>query len=530
MWYKIAAAAAALAAASPAAAGWRQASTDHFVIYSEDSEKDLREFATRLERFDQAMRRIRGVPDPQLAPSNRLTVFVVRDMNAVRKIFGKGSENLAGFYIGRATGSYAFTPSSTGRRGGEDSQAQVILLHEYAHHFMAQNFHGAFPAWLIEGYAEFNSTATFGKDGSVGIGLPAQHRAVGLLMGPELKIETLLTAAVGELSAEETDVLYGRGWLLTHYLTFDPAREGQLSAYLSAINKGTSSLDAARAAFGDLAVLDKDLRSYLRQKKMNFLKLGGDKISIGPIAVRELSAAEAAVMDVRIRSKRGVDEAGAEALLPLTRKAAAPYPNDVLAQTTLAEAEYDAGNYAEAEAAADRALAADPKAVEALIYKGRAQMALAEEKGEHDPEVWKGIRKWFLAANKVEPEDPEPLILFYDSFLSAGDRPTANASAGLQWALQLAPQDEGLRWKVAQQLLREDKPKEARAALAPVAFSPHGGAQAETAATILAALDKGGAKAALEAWGRRGGSSEAAAGEASPEEGGGSEGAGRAAD
>ena len=507
MWYKLLAFAAALAAASPAAAGWRQASTDHFVIYSEDSEKDLRDFATRLERFDQAMRKIRGVPDRALAPSNRLTVFVVRDLRAVQKLYGRGAQDVGGFYLGRATGSFAITPASTRRGGGEDAQALIILLHEYAHHFMMQNFPGAFPAWLIEGYAEFNSTAKFEKDGSVGIGLPAQHRAVGLFMGPELKIDTLLTANVGELKPEERDVLYGRGWLLTHYLTFDQARAGQLSAYLSAINKGTASLAAARSAFGDLETLDKDLRSYLRQKRMTYMKLGADKISIGDVAVRELTPAEAAVMDVRIRSKRGVDKEGAGALLPLARKAAAPFPDDVLAQTTLAEAEYDAGNYAEAEAAADRALAADPKAVEALIYKGRAQMARAEEKGESDPAAWKAVRKWFLAANKIEPEDPEPLILFYDSFLSAGENPTANASAGLQWALQLAPQDDGLRWKVAQQLLREDKPAEARAALAPVAYSPHGGEQTAAASLILAAIDEGGATAALAAWGRQAGSS-----------------------
>ncbi len=43
---------AALAAVQPANAAWREASTDHFVIYSEQTENSLRDFATRLERFD----------------------------------------------------------------------------------------------------------------------------------------------------------------------------------------------------------------------------------------------------------------------------------------------------------------------------------------------------------------------------------------------------------------------------------------------------------------------------------------------
>ena len=45
-----------LAWAGPASAEWRQAQTSHFVIYSEDSEEGLRDFAARLERFDAAMR------------------------------------------------------------------------------------------------------------------------------------------------------------------------------------------------------------------------------------------------------------------------------------------------------------------------------------------------------------------------------------------------------------------------------------------------------------------------------------------
>ena len=205
-------------------------------------------------------------------------------------------------------------------------------------------------------------------------------------------------------------------------------------------------------------------------------------------------------MDVRIRSKRGVDEAQAKALVPLVRKAAAPFPNDALAQVTLAEAEYDARNYAEAEAAADRAIAADPKSVEGLIYKGRARVAMASAAANTDAAVWKEARKWFLAANKIEPDDPEPLMLFYSSFLAAGAQPTVNATLGLAWALKLAPQDSSLRWMLAQQHLRDGKAAEARAALAPVAFDPHGGTQAEAAAGILAKLDTGGVKAALEAW------------------------------
>jgi tetratricopeptide (TPR) repeat protein len=486
---------AALAAgAAPAQAAWREASSAHFVIYSEGSDKSVRDFANKLERYDAAMRSVRGLPDFEISPGNRLTVFVVPNMGAVRKLYGKGSTNVGGFYMGRVDGSYAITP----RDGEGDEFEQIVLLHEYAHHFMLQNFPGAFPAWLIEGFAEFNSTARFDKDGSVGLGLPANHRAYGLILMKPLKLETVLTSGVSDLKNDDKDTFYGQGWLLTHYLTLDPSRRGQLSKYLALINAGTPSLPAAKQVFGDLAVLEKELNRYLHQRTLGYLKLEASRITVKPISVRTLSPGESASMDIRIRSKRGVDEAGAQALLPLARKAAAPYPKDVLAQVTLAEAAFDANQFAEAEAAADRAIAADPKSVEALIYKGRIKMALAVKAEAKDPATWREVRRWFLAANKVEADDPEPLALFYQSFLAARAKPTANATSALEQALGLVPQDSSLRWLLARQHLQDGKGEDARAVLAPVAFDPHGGEQAKVAASVLEKLKAGNPKAALE--------------------------------
>lgn len=488
----------AAAIATPAEAAWRQASSAHFLIYSEGSEKSLHDFATRLERYDAAMRSLRGLDDPPVSPGNRLTIFVVSDENAVKKLYGKGGAMVGGFYIARVDGSYAVTPLRADN-GGEMSE-QIVLLHEYAHHFMYQNLIGAVPAWFSEGYAEFYSTARFEKDGSIGIGLPANHRAYGLLGMRPIKLEKLLTSSVGDLKPEEIDSFYGRGWLLTHYLMLDSRRKGQLTAYIGLINQGTDSLGAAKRVFGDLAVLDKELNAYVRQRRLNYLKLAPEKVAIKPVEIRALTPGEAASIDIRMRSKRGVDAASAKALLPLARKAAAAHPKDAFAQVVLSEAAFDAGQYAEAETAADRALAADPKSVEAMIFKGRSRMALASANDKADAATWREVRKWFLAANKLEPDDPEPLALYYISFLEAGVKPTANAAEGLIQASALAPQDSGLRWMIAQQHLRDNKAEDARQALAPIAFDPHGGEQAKEAARILATLASGGVKAALDSW------------------------------
>jgi hypothetical protein len=456
--------------AHPAAAEWREASSDHFLIYADSDERWLRGFADRLERMDSAMRLIRSLNTAPGARSNRLTIYVVPSESAVEKLCGQGCRNVAGFYVPRAGGSIAFTPHSTGSGGGpNDFNADIVLYHEYAHHLMLENFAAAYPRWFVEGFAEFNASAKIGSDGSVSIGRPAQHRAVGLL---------------------QQDVFYGRAWLLTHMLTFDRTRDGQLSRYLGLINQGKSSLEAARTAFGDLKQLARDMQTYLQQNKMSVLNLPPDRLHVGVIALRPLTPGEAGTMAVRMRSDRGVNSRQAAELLPEARRRAAAFPADPAAQSVLAEAEYDAGNDALCEAAADRALAADLKNRNALMYKGRARLRMAANAKATEPAVWKEARSWFVKANRQDPDAAEPLMLFYASFITAQQKPTASAVNGLHRAFELSPHDAGLRLLVVRQLLIEDKPAEARAVLLPLAYDPHARPD-NLASSLVAAIDAG---------------------------------------
>ena len=499
---KIAAPLALLAGwSAPAAAAWREASSDHFVIYSEESADSLRRFAERLERYDRALRYIRKLPNEPVGAANRLTIYVVSSLDTVRKLAGGGAaaRSVAGFYLPRASGSIAIVP----RRGLGGSQwdldAQTVLLHEYAHHFLFNTYSAAYPAWFSEGFAEFNSTASFEDDGSVGLGLPAAHRYRGLFSGNPLPVPRMIAHGTGRLDDLEREALYGRGWLLTHYLSFEKSRAGQLDTFLRSLNDGKKGPEAAAAAFGDLKVLDRELSAYMKRSKLSYLKIGGTALQIGAINVRQLSAAEDAVMDVKIRSRRGVNLEAARQLLPRVRSAAAPFSKDPFVQATLAEAEYDARTLDEALAAADRALASNPKHIDALIYKGRALMEKARKAQATDDKTWKEVRRWLVAANRADPDDPEPLLLFYESFQAAGARPTPNAVIGLNRAFELAPQDRGVRMTVARQYLVDGKTAEARSALAPIAFDPHAGELATLASLMVTVIDSGGAAAALKA-------------------------------
>jgi tetratricopeptide (TPR) repeat protein len=479
----------------PAFAAWNVAQSKHFVIYADDSPKRLEQFATQLERFDGAVRFATRMQDPEIGLGNRLTVFVLPSDKDVRAIMGDKTGFFDGFYTGRVEGSLAYVPKPSDSPDQLDRNA--IFFHEYTHHLMKQDLQRPYPEWYVEGYAEFFSTPQFERDGSVWLGRPVQGRAYGLMAGPQLPLETQFQGMQPGMTNEQRDVFYGRSWLLAHYLLMQQQRRGQLSAYLAALSNGASPLDAARQAFGDLKQLDNELNAY-RNKPLLKFQVPAAAIHLQPIAVTPLSAGASQVILARARIKNGVSAEQAEALAGQLRAIEAKFPGDELVETTLAETELDAGHAQAAEAAADRALTANPASTEAMVLKGRAvseRADKAEDSSRHG--LFEQSRQALIAANKLDTEDPEPLYEFYKTFLREGVRPTANALAALHYASDLAPQDLGVRMNSAIAYLNEGKPKEARTTLTVVAYSPHVKEMGEMARRMIADIDAGDAKAAL---------------------------------
>src|SRR3954449_892813 len=142
---------AALLAAAPASASWYRASSEHFVIYSEQNPDKLRQFAENLEKFDGAVRAVRGMDDLPLSQGNRIMIFSLRSAADVQRLYGDKSGFIDGFYKGSAAGSVAYISpgeaSNAGRQISTGSNIKrqtantnvttsTILLHEYSHHLM----------------------------------------------------------------------------------------------------------------------------------------------------------------------------------------------------------------------------------------------------------------------------------------------------------------------------------------------------------------------------------------------------------
>lgn len=476
-------------ATTPAQAEWREARARHFILYGNMSEDAIRTMATRLEQFDGALRYLYQKPEVEGQESNPVTVYVLPSVSAVRRLYGKGGDHIAGFYDGRVSGSVAFTPMRGDEEGPNALQPQQVLFHEYAHHFLIGNSQVAYPAWYSEGAAEFVGTARFEAEGIM-LGVAAQHRAYGLLNAAKLPIETLFDSSRRKLDPMETEQVYGRGWLLTHYLMFDATRVANFNRYLTLLNEGKSSIDAGNEAFGSLKQLDRELGRYLGQSKIPGLLVRFDWLPKAEVSVRVLSAGEQAMIPFRMQSDRGVDRKTAGEVYARASAAAAAYPQDEVAQGWFAEMAYDAGQDQAAEAAVDRALAAKPGLLQALLYKGMLHLRRAAGDKSKDPARWTEARSWIVRANRADPNAAEPLAVFYNSFRLAGERPRESAVRGLERAFELVPQDKGLRFMLASQQISDGQIDQAKRTLRPLAYDPHVPAD-NPAATLLALLDRG---------------------------------------
>lgn len=470
-------------------AAWLESSSEHFVIYADDSERDITRFSQQLERYHAGMAWLLASTAPVPSPSNRVTIYVVRNYKEVRDLHGGGDKRVGGFYIPRAGGSLAIVPAvDTGN--GAITISMLLLLHEYAHHFLISSSAMPMPRWYTEGSAEFFASAKFEADGSVWLGRPAQHRAGELVYAKDVTAADLLDPARYDWRKQAVrDSFYGKSWLLFHYLTFDTARSGQLTRYVRLLEQGKGQREAAVEAFGDFDVLEKDIDKYLRKNRLIALHLTAEKVPIGAIKVRALSAGEAAIMPVRIRSRRGVSSEEAPALLAEARAVAARYPGDAAVLSALAESEHDAGNDKEAIAAADAALKLDPSQVNAYLQKGLSLFRMAPE-ADDTAAAYKAARAPFIALNRIENDHPLPLVYFYRSFVEQGLEPPKLALDGLIRATQLAPFDLGLRMNLGRALLRLGRRDDARTVLAPVAYNPHGGGMSDFARKMIERIDR----------------------------------------
>jgi tetratricopeptide (TPR) repeat protein len=446
-----------------AQAEWREATSNNFVVYTEGSEQEARDFAAKLEKFNYVLRRYHNVREPAQVP--RFRVFLLDSISAVQRMIDSGG--VAGYYVPDAR-ALMFVGTQNAATHRQLSPEQ-ILFHEYVHHFMFQYFPATYPVWYSEGYAELWGTIEFLPDNVVEIGGYQEGRFRSLVQGRWVPLSRLLTARA-YADIPDVDLIYTQGWLLNRYMFENAERRAQLQQYLRAINAGTPYDQAAREAFGDVGRLNSELFDYAGRGRYDIVRLPFRTLDVGPINVRTLGPAEQALLEQEIKLSQGVPHTEMADRAAAIRSIAGRFPNDPYALALLAEAEQLAGNLPAATVAANRLLEVAPNNARALMRKGLIEVAVLQANRSTDAAAWAAARRYLSRAMDAAPNDPLPHEAFYDSFTAQGVMPPDTAQNALYVAHELAPSDDELSYKLALDFERRDMVREAMAIIRPSAF------------------------------------------------------------
>lgn len=484
---------------------WWYAESDNFRVYSSGGEDAAQTMATRLERLDQAMRLFTGVAaaDGPVTSVAKPTIFQFGKTEDIGRL--AGADWVAGFFIPRAGDSVAFVPLELGREfkirsspGTRDGYTfydynippEGVLFHEYAHYFMYQHAPAAYPPWYVEGLAELFGKLSLTDDGFA-LGDPPEHRMGEMSL---FDVDTQKLFASNARASQYIDYpLYAHGWLATSYLSFEPSRQGQLATYLRLMNQGVDPPDAARQAFGDLGRLERELNAYRRQRARGISARFASQDE-PDVATRRLGADEAARMDLHLRSSAGVSQAEARRLVPQARDLVARFPRSRPVLEAAIEAEFDAGNLAEAGALARKAIALQPDAVAAHLYLGK----IAMEHAAQDRQWLETARKHFVDANRIDNEEPNALTGYYLTHRLSDGAVPEDALIALESAYRSAPFDPQIRRLLAHMLLLEERDGDARTVLSPLVYRPHGGRELRKLREMVEQLGAGGRDALIE--------------------------------
>lgn len=480
-------AAATLLAIPPAAqAEWRRAESEHFVVYGR-SERSVRQYTSMLEDFDALLRRLHGRPKDE-ETLIKLPVYLVPDTNQLRRVIPQARDGLAGIYIPAPTEVFAVAIRDGVNDENDPNRGDDTVLHEYTHHFMLRYYPSAYPAWLVEGYAEYYMTVDLGPSKLV-IGGYNKSRAY-TLAGPGMTwipMGDLLSKRPSELGDKwDKYAYYAQAWLLTHYILSDPERRKKLGTYLDAVRDGQKPVEAWQAIYGDdMEGLRKNLRAYMDHP----LPAGALQRTTpleAQMTVTSLPPSADAVLLENQRLKLGVAKADQLKMLETVRAAAARYPDDRFAKLVRARAETLFGDRALGEASLNELLAADPKDKDALIVLGEDHLMAAEADPAHGKEHLAEAGKQFARAFKIDPDDPRVLHGYAEA---KAQEPLNDNMVNIRLrAMILAPQVGHLRLDAGRVLVATKDFETARIVLRPLAGSPHGGPEAEAAQAMLKAM------------------------------------------
>jgi hypothetical protein len=491
--------------AGPVRAEWRKAETGHFIVYGNVSERQIRTYAQKAERFDSLLRAYYPIVVDHEIP--KLEIFLAdgsADMN--RAAPGIGS-SVAGYYTPNNGRIHAVV--NTDAVSGD-----LVLFHEYAHHFMFQMRSNAYPSWFVEGFAEYYGTAEVKPD-RIRFGGFEPGRISALNQGANswARMEDVLKWRYTASGRYPAGLYYAQSWAMTHYFMSTPERIRMLGQYLSAVIGGQDSVEAMRAVTGRTPEqLQEDVRDYV-SGPINILE-PQIEIPEPEVTVSTLTPAESALawLELRLDSETVVEEPEEEDgatrksegqkareareraenradLIRDSQAAAARYPGDPTAIRVIARAQRLALDPVAALTTLEPLLS--DSSTDAVALNLAAMALLDQTRTSTDAEAGALLRRrasgYLARAMDADPLEFQNYLGLNDTRRGQARYPTQNDVTTLEVAVALAPQSFDARLRLGEAYMARGLNGEAVQILMPVSNSPHRGSYTRRAREMIVA-------------------------------------------
>lgn len=413
---------------------WLRVESDHFVFFSNASERSTRRIVFNLERLRDVLAQLN--PGTELRSERPLYIYVFEDNLSLApyKLFrnGKPITNIAGFFLVSQEATYMVMQAELGM------DVERLLYHEFLHYVLGTTYN-RLPLWFNEGMAEFYSTF-HATDQHAEIGRALPDHLETLREGNMIPLSRLFAVTHSSPDYNEDyrrGIFYAQSWALVHYLLLgNPERRPQTFQFFQNVARGAEASEAFRSAFQTTeAQIEKELRDYVRRSLFNYAQIPVKPASELKIRTEPLPRHETLTRlgDLLLFQQDPGRLAEAEKHY---RAALEARPGYGPAQARLCQIESEAGRAEAALACFEKAAKAAPD--DAFLQSQYAR--LLREQGPRDaPTAAKGREALARAANQ-KPDDGKVWMDLAATYINEDPMPPEALSA-FETAWRLRPND-----------------------------------------------------------------------------------------
>lgn len=439
---------------------WIEVRSPHFVVISDASEKPARKVAWQFEQVHSLVPRLWPWAHVNLARPT--VVLAARDEASMKALLPEYWERKDAMHpsafltTGRDRHYIAVRADVRGQSDETRENPYRMAYWTYVMLVLEQSFEQPLPLWFSRGITDvFANTMVRDEDVELGRVIPWQLRL--LREGEPLSFQRV--RAVDRESpyyrqGDKLELFDAHAWAAIHFLMFADkgAHQAGLNRYSALLQRGAKPDVALAEAFPDLAVIEKNLDTYVRNFSFGFVRIKIDLdvkeegFSVRPVAGADAAAVRAAF---HVAMKRPAE---ARALIEEGRKAEPASPG-------LFEAE---GLLADAEDRRDDAKAAYAKAAEqpGAGYYALYRHAQALHRGSSDKDTRARIEAALRRSVEKNPEYANAQSFLAEVLVSLGK--AAEAETCARKAIALDPTATYHHVALAGVFAALDRPDEAR--------------------------------------------------------------------